>query len=243
MDNFVVRPHRREVEKFRNQQAWEKIDPEKYYELTKIIAALPNELEAEDETAKRFDYLMLKLMLTVLSPHRDFEKLRDQVIEIASRLEEKDTVPMVNAEMELIQELQRDEYWNHVTVPMLESVRKRIRGLVQFIDANQRKIIYTDFADELGIPEEIAYGPSVTDLTRYKTKVMNFLKNEENHIALQKLKRNKPITATDISELERIFFESGDIGTREEFENAFGKQEMLGLFIRRVSALRNRVVP
>jgi len=237
LDNFVVRPHRREVEKFRDQEAWEKIDPEKYYELTKIIAALPNELEAEEETAKRFDYLMLKLMLTILSPHKDYEKLRDQVIEIANRLEEKDTIPMVNVEMELIQELQRDEYWPDVTVPILESVRKRIRGLVQFLDANQRQIIYTDFADELGIPEEIAYGPSVTDLTRYKTKVMNFLKNEENHIVLQKLKRNKPITPTDISELERIFFESGDIGTREEFENAFGKQDLLGIFIRNLIGL------
>jgi len=232
LDNFVVRPHRREVEKFRDQKAWEKIDADKHYELTKIIAALPNELEAEEETAKRFDYLMLKLMLTVLSPHKDYEKLRDQVILIANQLEEKDTIPMVNAEMELIQELQRDEYWHNITVPILESVRKRIRSLVQFIDPNQRHIIYTDFADELGIPEEVSYGPSVSSLARYKTKVMNFLKNEENHIVLQKLKRNKPITQTDIKELERIFFESGEIGSREEFETAFGQQDLLGLFIR-----------
>ena len=140
---------------------------------------------------------------------------------------------MVNAEMELIQELQRDEYWHDVTVPILESLSENVSEvLFKFLDPNQRQIIYTDFADELGIPEEIVYGPSVTDLTRHKTKVMNFLKNEENHIVLQKLKRNRPITATDIGELERIFFESGDIGTRDEFENAFDKQDMLGLFIR-----------
>jgi type I restriction enzyme R subunit len=41
----------------------------------------------------------------------------------------------------------------------------------------------------------------------------------------------------DIQELERIFFESGDIGTREEFENVFGKQEKLGLFIRSLIGL------
>ena len=237
LENFVVRPHRREVEKFRDQKAWEELDAEKYYELTKIVAALPTELDAEDETAKRFDLLMFKLMMTILSPHKDFEKLRDQVIEIANRLEEKDTVPMVHAEMELIQELQKDEYWPNVTVPMLESVRKRIRDLVKFIDPTQRKIIYTDFEDELGTPEEIAYGPSATAMTRYKTKVMHFLRNEENHIVLQKLKRNKPITATDIKELERIFFESGELGTREEFEQAFGPQDQLGLFIRSLIGL------
>jgi type I restriction enzyme R subunit len=176
-------------------------------------------------------------MLTVLSPHKDYEKLRDQVILIANQLEEKDNIPMVNAEMELIQDLQRDEYWRDVTVPILESIRKRIRSLVQFIDPNQRHIIYTDFADELGIPEEISYGPSVTELTRYKTKVMNFLKNEDNHIVLQKLKRNKPITPTDIGELERIFFESGELGSRDDFEKAFGKQDLLGIFIRSLIGL------
>jgi type I restriction enzyme R subunit len=237
LDNFVVRPHRREVEKFRDQKAWDNIDPEKYYELTRIVASLPTEQEAEDETAKRFDFLMFKLIMTILSPHKDFEKLRDQVIEIANRLEEKNTGPMVHAEIELIQELQKDEYWQGVTVPMLETVRRRIRDLVKFIDPAQRKIIYTDFEDELGAPEEIAYGPSATALARYKTKVMHFLKNEENSLVLQKLKRNKPITPTDIKELERIFYESGEIGTREEFEQAFGHQEQLGLFIRSLIGL------
>ena len=237
LDNFVVRPHRREVEKFKDQKAWEQLDAEKYYELTKIVAALPTEQDAEDETAKRFDLLMFKLMLTILSPHRDYEKLRDQVIEIANRLGEKDNIPMVNAEIELIQELQRDEYWRDATIPMLDSVRKRIRDLVKFIDPNQRKIIYTDFTDELGDPEEISYGPSATALSRYRAKVMHFIKNEENHIVLQKLKRNKQLTPTDIQELERILFESGEVGTKEEFEQAFGQQDSLGLFIRSLIGL------
>jgi len=60
---------------------------------------------------------------------------------------------------------------------------------------------------------------------------MHFLQNEENHITLQKIKRNKQLTPSDIRELERIFFESGEIGTREEFEQAFGTQDKLGLFI------------
>ena len=66
---------------------------------------------------------------------------------------------------------------------------------------------------------------------------MQFLKDEENHIALQKLKRNKPITPSDMQELERIFFESGDFGTKEDFENAYGKTENLGLFIRSLVGL------
>jgi len=36
-----------------------------------------------------------------------------------------------------------------------------------------------------------------------------FLKPHENHIAVLKLKRNEPLTPTDLNELERIFLEAG----------------------------------
>jgi type I restriction enzyme R subunit len=238
-DNFVVRPYRQQVEKFNGQRAWEKIDSDAYHDLTKIIAALPNELQPEEETAKRFDHLILKLQLAVLQKQKSYEKLKEQVVEIAGRLEEKETVPMVKAEIELIQEIQKEEFWQDVTLPILENIRKRLRGLIQFIDKAQRQVIYTDFEDQLGEATEIKLSGTVTttDLTRYKAKMLHFLKAEENHIALQKLKRNKPITPSDIKELERIFFESGDFGTKEDFENAYGKQENLGIFIRSLVGL------
>ena len=52
--------------------------------------------------------------------------------------------------MALIQDVQTDEWWQDVTVPMLEGVRRRLRDLVQLIEKQQRKPIYTDFEDEMG---------------------------------------------------------------------------------------------
>lgn len=238
VDNFVVRPHREVVEKFREPAVWEELSPDEFEELEYILAGLPNELETEVETAKRFDLLMLKLQLAVLTKGASFEKLRDQVKEIANRLEEKRTIPMVSEQFELILDLQQDEYWADITLPMLETIRKKLRDLVKFIDKKQRKLIYTDFQDEFG---DIVVGPNVqapsaVNIVQYKKKVLNFLKEHETHIALQKLKRNIPITATDIAELERILFQSG-VGTREDFEKAYGKQEQLGLFIRKMIGL------
>ncbi len=238
-DNFVVRPHLQQVEKYNQQKAWEAIDSDAYYELTKIIASLPNELKPEEESAKQFDYLILKLQLSILQKNKSYEKLKEQVVEIAKRLEEKENVPMVKAQIELIQEVQKEEFWQDSNLPILENVRKRLRQLIQFIDKTQRQVIYTDFEDELGLAQEMNLSGTVTttNLTRYRTKMMQFLKEEENHIALQKIRRNKPITSSDIEELERIFFESGDFGTKEDFENAYGKQEKLGLFIRNLVGL------
>ena len=233
-DNFVVRPYRKEVEKFSEPATWEELGPDEFEELDYILAGLPNELDPEDETAKRFDLLMLKLQLAVLTSDKSFIKLRDQVKEIANRLEEKRTVPMVNEQLELILDLQQDEYWADITLPMLEDIRKRLRDLVKFMDKGQRKLIYTDFEDELGEIREVVFGSigSAVNVKQYRKKVMHFLKEHENHIAIQKLKRNVPITASDIAELERILFESDGLGTKEDFERAYGQQEHLGLFIR-----------
>jgi type I restriction enzyme R subunit len=37
-----------------------------------------------------------------------------------------------------------------VTVAMLETARKRLRALVKLIEKGQKKIVYTNFEDELG---------------------------------------------------------------------------------------------
>lgn len=240
-DNFVVRPHRRVVEKFREPATWEDLGADEFDELDHVLAGLPNELDPEDETAKRFDLLMLKLQLAILTKEFSFERLRDQVKEIASRLDDKRTIPMVNEQLELILDLQQDEYWADITLSMLEDVRKRLRDLVKFIDKQQRRLIYTDFEDEVGQIREFPapYGSfgSAVNIVQYRKKVMNFLKENENNLALQKLRRNIPITESDIAELERMLFESEAMGTREDFERAYGKQEHLGLFIRKLTGL------
>lgn len=238
-DNFIVRPHVREVEKYRGRQSWEELGDNDFAELAHILAGLPSELAPEDETAKRFDLLLLKLQLATLRVDKSIVRLRDQVKEIASRLEVKSNIAAVKAQLEMIQDLQQDEYWADITLPMLEQVRLRLRDLVKLMDKKQRKIVYTDFEDELGQLREVAIDGigTTTDVAQYRKKMMHFLKAYEDHIALQKLKRNVPITPGDIEELERILFESGEVGTRKDFEQTYGPQEQLGVFIRSLIGL------
>ena len=149
---------------------------------------------------------------------------------------------MVYAQIELIEDLQQEPYWQDITLPMLENVRKRLRDLVKFMDKKQRKPLYTDFEDELYEAREVTLIGlvSATSSIQYKKKMLSFLKANEDHIVLHKLKHNLPITQTDIDELERLLFETGNVGTREDFEQAFGKQEHLGLFIRSIVGLGPR---
>ncbi len=43
---------------------------------------------------------------------------------------------MVRAQMPLIEELQTDEFWQDVTTPMLENVRRKLRPLIKLIEKN-----------------------------------------------------------------------------------------------------------
>ncbi|KAJ0336535.1 hypothetical protein COL154_014350, partial [Colletotrichum chrysophilum] len=94
LDNFVVRPHRRLVEKYAKEEAWQSLAMDAMAELSHHVAGLPTELDPENEEAKRFDLLSLSLQLALLRTEPAFQRLSDSVKEIAGRLEEKDAIPM-----------------------------------------------------------------------------------------------------------------------------------------------------
>ncbi len=135
--------------------------------------------------------------------------------------------------MALIQEVQTDEWWQDVTVAMLEIVRRRLRGLVKFIEKQKRKPIYTDFEDEMGGETSVAlpgFGEGADD-TKFRAKAQAFQRAHQDHIAIHKLRSNKALTAADPSELERMLVESG-VGAPEEVNRAKIESQGLGLFVR-----------
>lgn len=238
LDNFIVRPHRRLVEKYAKPEAWARLDSEALEELSREVAGLPTELDPENEEAKCFDLLVLKLQLALLRADPGFERLRDRVKEIAGLLAEKDAIPMVREQMALIQYVQADEWWQDVTVPMLESMRRRLRGLVQLIDKRQRKPVYTDFEDSMGGETEFDLpGFAVaTDQAKFIAKARAFLRQHLDHVAIAKLRMNRPLTSSDLSELERLLGESG-AGGPEDIRRAAESAQGLGLFVRSLVGL------
>jgi type I restriction enzyme, R subunit len=238
LDNFIVRPQRQLVETYSKATAWQNLQPAQLNELAEQIAGLPTQLPTEPETAKRFDLLMLRLQLARLKQEPKFSRLATQVREIAAALETKDSIPQVQEQMELIQEIQTDEWWIDVTIPMLERARKQLRALIGLIDKTQRQPIYTNFIDEMGT-ETVFDLPgfiSPNEFDRFRTKARQFLLAHENHITIHKLRFNQPLTATDLSELERMLL-TAEVGTREHLNHAKETCAGLGIFIRSLVGL------
>ncbi|MDR6955543.1 type I restriction enzyme R subunit [Ancylobacter sp. 3268] len=237
LDNFIVRSKRRIVEKYRSADAWTELSDAMRGELLEEVAPLPSEVKGEPEEAKRFDLLMFGLELALLKGSRSFERLRKQLVEIASALDEQTAIPIIAAQHRLILDILSDDWWNDVTVPLLELVRLRLRGLVQHIEKERRRIVYTDFTDELGPGAEIDL-PEVgeVDFMRFKRKARHFLREHEDHIAIAKLRHGKPLTASDIAQLEQMLLDAG-VGAREHVEKAAELAHGFGAFIRSLVGL------
>ena len=141
--------------------------------------------------------------------------------------------------MPLIQEIQTDEWWQDVTVPMLETVRKRLRALVKLIEKQQRKPIYTDFEDEMGgeTAVELPGFAAPDSFERFRAKARAFLREHEDHITIHKLRMNKPLTASDLDGAGTDADRRAGSATPDDMQKAKEESHGLGLFVRSLVGL------
>lgn len=237
LDNILIRPHRRAVERFVTLEAWGALTSEDT-EVALVLAGLPSAAKDPDEDAKRFDLLVLRRQLAQLQGDAvTVEQIREVVQAIASSLLGKTSIPSVAAQSELLESVAGDEWWIDVTLSMLELVRLRLRGLVRFVERATRNPVYTDFEDTLGEATEIDL-PGITPGTnfeRFRAKATAYLSQHQDHVALQRLRRNKQLTADDLASLEEMLVAAG--GERVDIIWAAERTGGLGLFIRSLVGL------
>jgi type I restriction enzyme R subunit len=239
LENFLVRPHRRLVEQYAQWPAWTSLTVEAAGDVGEQLAGLPSTQKDDDEDAKRFDMLVLRRQLAQIEGDAvAAERLREQLQNIATGLLNQTAIPSVAAQQVLLDEVASDEWWIDVTLPMLELTRLRLRGLLKFLEKAKKVVVYTDFQDELSDATLVDL-PGITPGTnweRFRTKAAVYLKQHQDHIALQRLRHNKPITPDDLIALEQMLIDSGS-GEAADIEQAKEKSQGLGLFVRSLVGL------
>lgn len=166
----------------------------------------------DDEDAKRFDLLILRRQLAQLDGDTlAAERIREAVQQIAAALLSKTAIPSVAGQAVLLESVASDEWWIDVTLTMLELARIRIRSLVRFIEKTRRSPVYTDFEDVLGDGVEITlpHATPGTNFERFRSKAEAYLRQHLDNLALQRLRRNRQLTAGDLSELESMLVDAG----------------------------------
>ncbi|MCQ9163912.1 DEAD/DEAH box helicase family protein [Arthrobacter sp. STN4] len=241
--NFLVKPHRQAVEKYSTPEGWGGLSDEDVAGLETGLAKVAGQgAPAEKEEAKRFDLIVLNAQLASLVDPGAVDRYRKKIQDIAAALADQPNNPAISPVLVLLEQIADDNEWQSVSLEWLESIRRKLRGLVHLIEKKRRNVVYTNFEDELGELVEIELDgvhSGVNNFDRYRQKAQMYLRSHLDLATLQRLRRNKPLTPLDLAELERILEESG-AGTQEDLARA--RTEGLAHFVRSLVGLDRSAV-
>jgi len=237
-DNFVVRPHRKLVEKYSKPEKWDNLNATDLLDLNNNLAGLPTTVEGGDELAKRFDQMILTAQLGRATGSVSMVAAASRRInQVARALLNKTTIPMIAAQKDRLDRVLSDGFWEGVSLVELEQVRAPLRELMRFLDlGDDREPVYTNFEDEIGelesmgLPKPIQIG----DRTQYKLKVEAYIRANQEHEAIRKLRENEPLAAQDVAALESLLFTEDGVGDKDTFLQFYGEEKTLGLLIRQI---------
>ncbi|RDU22597.1 DEAD/DEAH box helicase family protein [Anaerosacchariphilus polymeriproducens] len=235
--SFRVKNHLRYVERYKEKENWAQLDTGKVSEIKEHISPLimPG---AEDELTRRFDYLIYTVDLALLQS-KDASRPIKCIVNAAEELMKLYNIPQVKAEKYTIEKVLSQDFWSSVTILELDSVREALRDLLKLIEKEKRKIYYTNFTDQI---VSINEGDSLhmsNDLKNYKKKVEFYLKEHQDNLAVNKIRRNKKLTQTDLQELERILWT--ELGSKIDYEKEYGDTP-IGRLVRKIVGVDREAV-
>ena len=206
-----ARPYWNIIEPFRDKEKWTYLSDVDVLRLKEIGKLIPQ--DDDDESAKKFDVIMLHLQLAHIDSTVRVGQFRQVVVNIAAHLEKKGTVPAVMARIDTIRKVQKTQFWENESLDSLESVRTELRDLIKLLEETRKtKKFIIDIEDPY---ETVEGGEDIIIQTTYKQRVIDYLAQHTDNPTLRKIQDFEQLTSSDFAELERVFFE--ELGTREEY--------------------------
>ena len=229
--HISVREKWADVSHFKNDDNWAYISEVDVNTLSNEIAPLLSK-NTLDESAKKFDVLTMLIELSLLDGETNCVKAVQNVQTIAEKLQEKATLPQVQAKMTTIKEVLSEVAWQNVSLNWLEKVRKDLRDLVKFLMGGDNKWFSVDIEDTISDEGTI---DGITPRVSYKQNVLDFLSQNRNLPVLQKIYDMEQLTKADVDELERILWQ--ELGSKEDynkFTNGMPCGSNVAIFIRSI---------
>ncbi len=212
-DNHIsVRMKWETVSHFKQADAWAYISDVDVVSLKKEISPLLAK-STLDESAKKFDVMVLTIELGLLDQEVNPTKSIQRVKLVAQKLEEMASLPQVMAKMGTIQEVLSEAAWQNASLQWLEKVRADLRELMKFLTGGIKKWFIVNIDD---LTTEDGEVEGVTPKVSYKQRIIEFLTENRHLPVLDKIYNLEQLTPQDIHELERILWE--ELGSKADYE-------------------------
>ncbi len=230
-ESFAVRQHLKHVEMYSDANGYQSISYEDTQTVREELAPLI--LPDQDEAgAVRFDALMYGMELAYLSD-KTYTRAKGDLRKHVKAIAGVANIPEIQVKTDLIQKILQTGYVDDAGIDELEYIREELRGLMKYIPQKAAKY-ETNFADDILSTEWYEAELESSDLKNYKEKAEYYIRQNQNHIAIVKLRGNKPLSDFDVQSLEEILW--GELGTREDYEREYGEKP-LGEFVREIVGL------
>ena len=230
-ENFAVKQHLRYVERYSSSDGYNTLTYEDTLIMGQELAPLITP-EEDDAKALRFDALLYGIELAYLAGKK-YGKARSDLLKKVSAVASVANIPEIMVQAELIDKILHTAYVERAGINEFEHIRENLRDLIKYVPSS--KVSYdTNFDDEILSIEWKESELENDDLKNYKAKAEFCVRQHMDSVAIDKLRRNVPLTAEDVQELEKILW--SEVGTRQDYETECG-QKPLGEFVREIVGL------
>ena len=210
--HISVRAKWEQVSHFKENSAWVYVSELDTLTLKNDIAPLLTK-NTLDENAKKFDVLVLAIELSMLDDEVGAGKAVQNVQFVAEKLQEKASIPQIQARMQTIKEVLNPVCWENVSLSWLEKVREDLRDLTKFLIGDKKQWFVVDIEDVLSYDGE---STGIVTRVSYKQRILDFLAANRNLPVLNKIYAMEQLTVADIRELERILWK--ELGDKEDYD-------------------------
>lgn len=230
-DNFAVRQHLKYVELYSNTDNYVSLTYENTLTMSEELAPLiiPDK---DEPKAVRFDALLYGIELAYLAG-KPYSKARSDLTKKINAVAGVANIPEIMAQADFLNKLIHTDYIPNAGINEFECIRKNLRDLIKYIPKGGPKYT-TNFIDDI-IGKEIKPAEIENDdLKNYKMKAEYYVRQNQDQIAIKKLRTNLPLTKADIGSLEKVLW--SELGTKADYEAEYG-QKPLGEFVRELVGL------
>lgn len=218
--HISIRQHWEVVDKFRKAENWVYLSSVDAVLLKEEVSPLIVK-SLLDEKAKLFDLLIYTIELSLVVPEVNSTRSQRKVIDIATNLKERASIPQVAAKISVINSVTDPIFWDALTLNSLEHVRTELRDIIKYLISTKNPEFTIDIEDTV-----VEKGTVDIALPRtYKQKVLEYLAENRKHPAIQKIQNIEQLTREDIIELERIMWK--ELGTKEEYQKYVSRGNLL----------------
>ncbi|MBU3979381.1 DEAD/DEAH box helicase family protein [Patescibacteria group bacterium] len=239
-NNVVVLENKAVLERANDDNFWNGITDEKLDFLRKTIAPILRARHGMDFKAMRFEIDITDLSTSHILANNEVQNiLRESIIGQVNELPL--TINLVHKEKDLIEEIQKDEYWSSIEEDKLYEAIKRLAPLMRFRDPVKNEIEKLNLEDLVTKKEWVEFGREHERMTTFAyrarvEKLINELK--EKNTVLQKLLNGEQITKNETIELENLLQEQNPNITVDLLQKVYDNQSATFIqFIRHILGL------